>query len=109
MRMTQFIGLTSVAKNYLQENCKKELIEIYRNGKLEKTYEEVERKPGVRAFGMFEEELQLYDYILEDGSVLKEVEQASIWSSGPLIFTCLKNEKGKLIKKWSKRLINSMI
>ena len=109
MRMTQFVGLTSVAKNYLQKNCRKDFIEIYRNGELEKTYDEVVKRPGKKAFGMFEEEIQLYDYILEGGSVLQEVEQASLWSSGPLIFTCLKNEKGKLIKIWSEKLMNSMI
>jgi hypothetical protein len=109
MRMTQFVGLSNKAKKYLDTRCKRDLIEVFKNGVLNKSYTMPIRDPGNRTFGMFEEEIQLYNYTLNDGSILKEIEQASPWASGPVIFTCLENEAGKRIGEWTDKEIESML
>lgn len=107
--MTQFTGLSKRAKKYIEDNCKKDLIEVYRNGVLNKSYEVPVKEPGNTIFGMFEEEIQLFNYELSDGSILMESEQVSPWASGPVIFTCLENEAGKQIGKWTDKEIESML
>ena len=109
MRMTQFVGMSDRAKKYIEDNCKKDLIEIYKNGALDKAYSMPVKEPGNKIFGMFEEEIQLYNYKLNNGSILKEVEQASPWASGPVIFTCLEDEAGKQIGEWTDKEIDSML
>ena len=59
--------------------------------------------------GMFDDGPVLYEYTLKNGKKLKEVVQYSPWSSGPCIFLCLQNERGKKIFKWSKKAINSYL
>jgi len=109
MRMTQFVGLSDRAKKYIEENCKKDLIEVYKNGVLDKSYTMPVKEPGNTIFGMFEEEIQLFNYELNDGSILMESEQASPWASGPVIFTCLEDEAGKRIGEWTNKEIDNML
>lgn len=60
--------------------------------------------------GMFDEELPLMDYRLPDGRLLEEHEQASPWSSGPMIFTALKCD-GEWVKesRWSDEEIENSL
>jgi len=109
MRMTQFVGISSEAKKYIEDNCKKDLIEVFKNGVLDKSYNMPVKEPGDRIYGMFEEEIQLFDYELKNGSILKEVKQASPWASGPVIFTCLENKAGKRIGEWTDKEIDGML
>jgi hypothetical protein len=109
MRMTQFTGLSLKAKKYLEDRCKKDLIEVFRNGDLEKSYMEPVKTKGDIIFGMFEEEIRLYSYELTNGSIVREVEQASPWSSGPVIFTCLEDGQGKKIGEWTDREIKDIV
>jgi hypothetical protein len=55
--------------------------------------------------GMFGEELSLGAWKLKDGRVVREIEQASPWSSGPVIFTCLEVD-GERIGEWSQEEID---
>ena len=107
--MTQFVGLSDKAKKYIEDNCKKDLIEIFKNGVLDKAYSMSVKWAGNKIFGMFEEEMQLFNYTLNNGSILKEVEQASPWVSGPVIFTCLEDESGKRIGKWTNKEIDDIL
>jgi len=107
--MTQFVGISPRAKKYIKNNCKKDLIEVFKNGILDKSYETPVKEPGHITFGMFEEEIQLFSYVLKDGSIIVEVEQASPWASGPVIFTCLEDEAGKRIGEWTDKEIDSML
>lgn len=109
MRMTQFVGLSDRAKKYIEDNCKKDLIEVYKNEVLDKSYFMPVKEPGHKIFGMFEEEIQLFSYTFKDGSIIVEVEQASPWASGPVIFTCLEDEAGKRIGEWTNKEIDNML
>lgn len=109
MRMTQFVGLSDRARKYIENNGKKDLIEVYKNSVLDKSYKMPVKEPGNMIFGMFEEEIQLFNYELNDGSILMESEQASPWASGPVIFTCLEDEWGKRIGEWTDKEIDSML
>ena len=109
MRMTQFVGLSDRAKKYIEDNCKEDLIEVFKNGVLDKSYTMPVKEPGNVTYGMFEEEIQLFNYTLKDGSILMEIEQASPWASGPVIFTCLKDEFDKKIGKWTNIEIDDML
>jgi len=109
MRMTQFIGLSEKAREFLQNKCKLDTVQIFRNGVLQKEWTEPVREKWGTLFGMFEEEIPVFKYFLKDGSILKEVEQASPWSSGPVIFTCLEDEDGKRMYKWSKKKMEEFL
>lgn len=76
----------------------------------EKRGSNVKRVPSGRiTYGMFEEEIPLYEYHFPDGRILSEYIQETIWSSGPCIFVALKDENGKWVRstKWSKAIIDN--
>jgi len=107
--MTQFVGLSDKAKKYIDDEGQKDLIEVFKNGILDKSYQMPVKEPGHVTLGMFEEEIQLFSYTLNNGAIIVEVEQASPWASGPVIFTCLENEAGKRIGEWTDKEIDSML
>ena len=106
MRMTQFAGLTDKAEAYLAKNCEKEP-----DTKCPKCGEiltwKLKYQVHGHTFGMFEESILLKEYSLKSGGIIREVVQASPWSSGPVIFLCLKKESGKLIYKWPQEDIDN--
>ena len=76
-RETQYIGLTNDARKYVEENA-------------------ISKESYLMTTGMFEEnvhgdiyELQTISPDVNKRTFVKEVVQASPWSSGPMIFTCL--------------------
>lgn len=69
-RSTQYIGLTKKAE---------EMSDRWKRVKNSTNW----------AGGMFGEEVPLNEWHREDGSLVREIVQASPWSSGPMIFTCL--------------------
>jgi len=101
MRMTQFIGLSDKAKKYINDEGKSDLIEVFKNGILDRSYKMPVREAGNVTFGIFEDEIQLFNYTLNDGSVLMESEQTSPWALGPIIFTYLENKAGIHIGEWT--------
>ena len=101
MRTVQFVGLSDKAKKYIEDEGKNDLMEVFKNGILDRSYNMPVREPGNITFGMFEEEIQLFNYTLNDGSILMESEQTSSWALGPIIFTYLENEAGTHIGEWT--------
>lgn len=79
MRMTQFIGLTKAANDFVSQ-----LKPIESNN---------------YTMGMFEEKIPLRKWKDVVERVYNEVVQDSPWSSGPVIFCCLECE-GKPLFEW---------
>ena len=127
MRCTQIFGLSQKAKNFLNkhaeriplETCptcrsqkisrgflvamKLEGVHLVGNDYIQEVYD---RETGVNA-GMFEDGPELLRYKLKTGKWVKEIVQASPWSSGPCIFLCLEDEDGHRIGEWSKKEIDN--
>lgn len=99
MRETQFYGLTSEAKKFIEDNYTEDKVEIYRNGKLESTKFEPKSEVYAHTQGMFDEDLPLHKYF-SDKEVITEVVQFTTWSSGLMIFTCLERENGNRLFEW---------
>ena len=106
MRCTQWVGLSVEARDFLDKNantigsrpcphCGKHTEEVMETVKVDAC-----------ATGMFGEELPLEAWKLKDGRVAQEVEQASPWSSGPVIFTCLEID-GERIGEWPQEKIDN--
>jgi hypothetical protein len=106
MRITQFVGLSTEAEDFLAENVS--MIDTrpcpHCGEPTEKERETVDEKR--HASGMFMEEIPLQTFKLKDGRTAREVVQASPWSSGPVIFTCLEVD-GKRIGEWSEEEIDN--
>jgi len=100
MRETQFYGLTSEARKFIEDNCIKDKVEIYRNNILESTTFEPKSETYDYFKGMFDEDLPLHKYF-SNGGIIKEVVQFTTWSSGMAIFTCLEREDGERFSKWN--------
>ena len=82
MRTTQFIGLTKKANKFVGKKG-------------------VVRSSKVLTEGMFGEPVYGYYFTMPDGEVYQEVVQASPWSSGPMIFTCLvRKSTGEKMFEW---------
>ena len=47
-------------------------------------------------------ELELREFVTKNGKVIREVIQEIPWSSGPVVFMCLEDQKGKQLFPWSK-------
>ena len=108
MRCTQIIGLSEEAQKFLNENGKAiATVTCPDCGKVIQTGLSQNVYGSARDEGMFDDGPDLYAYILKDESIVKEVVQASPWSSGPCIFLCLQDEDKNLICKWSEEEINN--
>ena len=116
-RSTQFIGLSSSATQYIEENVN--LIEEFIlcphcSGKIN-SYQRKDIVDEKRCcYGMFDEEIDLDTWKLKDGGVAREVVQVIPWSSGPVIFTCLEiyngnNEKIQTIGEWAEEEMDSYL
>ncbi|MCK9596620.1 hypothetical protein M0R19_05510 [Candidatus Pacearchaeota archaeon] len=102
-RETQFVGLPEKAKKFLVENAIKNEDCIWcgmKGGYNREAYDNVK--------GMFGEDISIFSYKLKNGTEVKEVEQCSPWSSGPVIFTKLVLENGKEIK-WTEKEIEKYL
>lgn len=107
MRMTQFIGLNSIAREFLGKNARQMPCSPCPHcGKMTSTRMDKEEYENSHYWGMFEGPM-LHKYTLKDNSTVKEILQAVPWSSGPCIFLCLENEKGNRIGEWPKEEINN--
>ena len=101
MRCTQIRGLTIDAENFLNENCNQVPKKFCPHcqgvlvlGRECEVYEDASEA------GMFDDGPNLLNYHLKDGSVVSEVIQEIVWSSGPCIFMCLQDESGNRIHEW---------
>ncbi|MFA5025409.1 MAG: hypothetical protein WC503_02810 [Candidatus Shapirobacteria bacterium] len=107
MRCDQFYGLNDWARSFLSSITKKCVEHVYRY--YEDGTEEIlptreleicqikSEYSGKNVFGMYDNEYPLFKYTFPDGRVYKEYEQIIIHSSGPMIFTALKNEDGFIL------------
>ena len=105
MRCNQYQGLTEEAENFLSQNVKRTPVKVCKEcgahsggTKYEKHYKSY--------FGMYDEEFPLMKYTLNDETKVKEVVQASPWSSGPVIFLCLEKENGERMFEWPQEEID---
>ena len=106
MRMTQFAGLSPRATSFLEKHGKKVISRSCEACGHPVDYA-LKRSTWGKTHGMFQEEIPLYEYVLENGETLREIVQAEPWSSGPVIFTCLENEMKKLLFKWPKKDVDN--
>lgn len=105
MRCTQWVGLSIEAEAFVKQNAKKVGCRPcpHCGGYTEERYDTV--KDGRYTEGMFDERHTLKTYRLEDGRLAKEIVQASPWSSGPVIFTCLEID-GQRVGEWPQEEID---
>lgn len=105
MRCDQFYGLNEWAHVFVSsitEKCIEYTQRVYKDGRTEtlepKELEVCKIKTEILksecAYGMFDNKYPLYRYTFPDGRVFTEYVQSVIWSSGPMIFTALKDEQG---------------
>lgn len=99
MRMTQVIGLTEEASQFLKDNCAKTPLSTCPTCNHTSGGEQIKRVYSKSDDGMFDDGPDLWEYTLNDGKKVREVVQASPWSSGPCIFLCLE-EDGKRLFEW---------
>lgn len=108
MRMTQVMGLTEKAKKFIEKNVGKVPLIV-----CPKCQHVVSEKldgsvwKDEKSLGMFDDGPKLYSYYLKNGLTIKEVVQATTYSSGPVIFLCLEDSFGKQLFKWSKKEIEN--
>lgn len=108
MRETQIFGLNDIARKFLEENVKHVPCSPCPHcGKMTSTRMDKEEHEDARHVGMFDDGPMLHMYMLKNNSTIREVVQSSSWSSGPCIFLCLENEKGKRIGEWPAEEINN--
>jgi hypothetical protein len=109
MRMTQEIGLKEEAQDYLDKFGIREekLCPTCSVGTIVSLKSEI--YDDSRSSGMFDDGPLLAKYFMTNGLVLKEIVQCVPWSSGPMIFMCLENEKGERLFEWTTKEIDEMI
>jgi len=109
--MTQYIGLSPAARDFLKINETKvvgkiKTINTYNDGRVVESEEDFKESLTIRedsgecTYGMFEEEkISLFKYTTDSGKVYTEYVQDDPWSSGPCIFIALKDESGNIVKE----------
>ncbi len=108
MRCTQLFGLTDEAMKFLREHCNRIPKHACPNcGTIISTEIESWGYEDASHLGMFDDGPWLLEYKMKDDKILKEVEQETIWSSGPCIFLCLEDEEGNRLFEWDQSVIDN--
>lgn len=116
IRMDQFMGLNGQATKILEEN--KVLVyteqgeRYFPDGNYEiftRQFCDIPKKVYDHYEGMNDCQYDLHEYTMKDGSKVREAVQAEPWSSGPVFFLALQDEKGEWIKEtlWDEETINN--
>jgi hypothetical protein len=86
--MDQYVGVTSEARKWLEDNCCKVpgLLCPHCGGTVTENLKTTEYGAYT---GMFEAEYSLSEYTTKDGHAVREIIQAQPWSDGPVFFICL--------------------
>ena len=106
MRHTQFIGLPPEALKFLEEHC--EIIPdstCHHCGGILSYKKRTEIYADAKQYGMFDDGPMLSKYYLKDGREVFEDIQCCPWSSGPMIFLCLKDKDKNILFKWDDKEI----
>jgi len=115
MRSMQYVGLNKRAQDWLEDHCKKDRFELFKNGAPDKSYTKVAEVKDNKCQTLecpFSGELYTMSrYELKDGGYVYEKEQCSPWSSGPMVFTFLVDEHNVNIdySLWQDAEINSVV
>jgi hypothetical protein len=101
MRCTQLIGLNGWARNFVIKNVVVHRTDTFPNGKVMESDIEVNachsfEYDSAEYAGMFDDGPMLQAYFI-DGHWYFEDVQCSPWSSGPMIYLALRDEKGEWI------------
>ncbi len=120
IRCDQFMGLNEWAQNFVKGEpvlvYTEEVTRVYPDGRRETleprpVYESSVKKEQSNEFcsGMFGDEYPLNKYTFPDGRVCFERVQAEPWSSGPVFFLALQDEKGNWVPEslWSEKEIEN--
>jgi len=103
MRSDQHAGLTIKAEQFLQDNCSLVQKPCPTCGQ---PYLQRDKQDYSSYKGMFGDEYPLQEYTLKDGTKVKEIVQADPWSSGPIFFLCLEDQKGEHLFEWPQEAID---
>ncbi len=111
MRMTQTYGLTKEAEEFLKEN-----VEMIPNLICPRCEEVVSYRQNKKIYGnakdagMFNDGPELTEYMLKDGSIVREkLNKYAPWSSGPNLFIDLVDINGDILYGWTEKEINESI
>jgi hypothetical protein len=106
MRTTQIMGLNAKALGYLKRHAARAPDIVCPDcGKVIR--KKLARIPYLYYEGAYDERSPLYEYRnKKTEEPIREVVQASPWSSGPVIFLCLET-RGKLICQWPQKTIDN--
>lgn len=110
MRSDQFVGLNNRATKYLSENAIKAKHVIYVKGEIISEKEKIHVIDGKYYISeMYDDDILLGSYILNDGSRVYEYEQYCGYSSGAVHFIALKREDGTPIEEtlWTEEEIEN--
>ena len=107
MRMTQVMGLPREARVYVETMTKTVPIDCPHCGHQIDTRRKTKVYASARQLGMFNDGPDLNEYELDNGKTVKEVVQASPWSSGPCIFLKLVDDEGKDMFVWDEKDIEN--
>lgn len=107
IRMTQFMGLSKAAEDFIEQHCRREPIKTCPTCKHTTggDYCLIDEPRSVE--GMFNEPIFLNTYLLKGGRIAREVHQTTVWSSGPCIFTCLEID-GEKCYKWPQSEVDNI-
>lgn len=107
MRATQIMGLTAEAVEFLNQKVKKVPAVVCPHcGQAISTKMDSVVYESASDQGMFDDGPELHQYNLAYGGTVREVVQATQWSSGPCIFLCLETDKGKRMFEWQQKSID---
>lgn len=105
MRCTQIVGLKKEAEEWINKNCKKENIPYMKCPHCSGIINTQKIKKSIYASaaheGMFNDGPELHKYETLDGKEVIEIVQNVCWSSGPVIFLCLKTPE-EMLFTWTK-------
>lgn len=104
MRIYQEIGLKKEAERWLKENIQKTTINYCPTCKRSDTA--INEREYEHQDLFYGDGPHLKEYFLNDGRRVREVVQAEIWSSGPMVFLCLEYDDKTRIFQWTNKEIN---
>ncbi len=122
IRMTQFMGLTDRARKLVKGEpvlaFTDYIVRVYPDGRVMQLpphtthVSSVKSEPsGEIVHGMNDDEFPLTKYAFPDGRIYYEREQHEEWSSGPVIFLALQDERGNWIEEslWAEEGIRACV